>query len=307
MSHRGTSISWRNRALAAACYLGGLPFLWRSIARRGDDFPRRHAGQAAITFLMLFAVFGAFSVSIAVLSYALIFHRDVYEGVHLERHLLTLVRRMTLCWMVFWAFGLALALLGSSREVLLVTRLAGNARLTALGVVLLAAVYLLAACAAPFAIHASSLTRSDAAPGDAYFIYEDLGKVPRWVFTLGFYRISLAAKERWGPGRVVALRLSEEAILRSRAEGRFVFLATHGKADGLLCDGKFVTPEDVSAMPAGEDLAFVYLTGCDSGTQEQAWTGAFAPAKVVTYPRLTAIVEHAWWMWFEGPKIVRAL
>ena len=109
------------------------------------------------------------------------------------------------------------------------------------------------------------------------------------------------------PGEMAAPRFAAGTRRRGRAEGGLVVVATHGKADGLLCDGKFVTPEDVSAMPAGEDLAFVYLTGCDSGTQEQAWTGAFAPAKVVTYPRLTAIVEHAWWMWFEGPKIVRAL
>lgn len=293
--------------IASFAYMGGLPFLWFTEVRRATPYLRQHYGQAAITFLLLFAVFAAFAVSISVLSYALIFHRSFYEGVHLERHLLTLVRRLSLCWVVFWAFGLALALLGSTREVLLVTALACRRRLVGAGVLILAAVYVAAACVAPFAIHAASLTHDDARPGELYFIYEDLGKVPRWVFTLGLYRMSLAAREHWGADSVVALRLSEDAIRRARAEGRLVVLATHGKADGLLCNGKFVTPTQVARMPAGQKLAYVYLTSCDSGAQKEAWETAFAPAEVVTYDRLTAIVEHAWWLWFDGPEVIRGL
>ena len=31
------------------------------------------------------------------------------------------------------------------------------------------------------------------------------------------------------------------------------------------------------------------------------------PAEVKTYNRLTAVVEHLWWIWREGPRRIRAL
>ena len=60
-------------------------------------------------------------------------------------------------------------------------------------------------------------------------------------------------------------------------------------------------------MPQSDRLEFVYLTGCDSGAQETAWKNAFAPARVVTYNRLTSVFEHIWWLWVRAPRVVRGL
>jgi len=248
-----------------------------------------------------------FVASVAVVSMLMVHFRAFYDQYHPEPHLMSALRKLFLCWLVFWVYGTALAVYGSDRELPVAGWLARKPRCLLSAMLCFVVLYAAILGTVPLAMHAASLARADIAPGKAYMLYEDIDRFPRWVFTLGFYPIARTATQRWGPGSVVAHKLSRDAIRRALQEGHFVFIGSHGRATGLLLEDGYVTPEEVKAMGARASLQFVYLTSCDSGAQRDAWEQAFAPAKVVTYDRLTAVLEHAWWLFFKGPEVIRSL
>ncbi len=307
MSSESEHPIWRTRLAALSFYLGAAPFFWAARTRRKNAYLRHHFEQALAIFLLLFLLTALFAALVLLLSYTMIHQRALYDQTHPEPHLLTFVRRLYLCWLVFWAYGIGLALFGSTRHMPIVAFIASRRGLRGTAMAVFVVLYGAAALTVPVAAHASLLIRTDERPGEVLLLYEDIGKFPRFLFALGFYNISRTANARWGDGSVVALRLTEEAIQRAVKEGRFVFIGSHGRAQGLLLKTGYVSPEDVKAMGAKSQLQYVYLTSCDSGAQKEAWEDAFAPAEVITYDRYTAVVEHAWWLWFRAPATIRAL
>ena len=302
-----TQPEWKHRVLALGFYFGLAPFFWRSRLRRDNTFLHHHAEQAVALFFVLLLILLLFAFVIAVLSYTMIYHRGLYDRIHPEGRALSVTRKLFLCWLVFWAYGGGLAVAGSPRHLPLIAFLARRKRLLSTTVLAWAILYGAMAAAIPVTVHAASLARCDDAPAEVYMLYENVGRFPRWLFTLGFYRVSAAARERWGPDSAVVVKLSEDAIRSALRQGRFVFIGSHGMAQGLLLERGFLKPEDIQAMGVNPELEFVYLTSCDSGTQKERWEKAFAPARVITYDRLTAVVEHAWWLWARGPDVVRQL
>jgi hypothetical protein len=169
------------------------------------------------------------------------------------------------------------------------------------------ATYLLILALVPITLHASSLVPKSRESGAVYMVYEDNRIFPRWLFALAFYRMARAAEATYGPESAVLLKISRENVAKALVGGRLVFVGSHGTTRGLMLHDDWLLPEDLAAVPKNEGLKFVYLTGCDSGDQRDAWVDALAPADVVTYDRLSASLEHAWWLWFRGPEKVRTL
>jgi hypothetical protein len=303
-SHRTPA---QERGLAVLFYLGLAPAFWLSKSRNRTPFLTHHFGQAMAIWFMFFVLLMVFVASVVVVSMLMVHFRGFYDQYNPEKPLMSIVRKLFLCWLVFWVYGVALAAWGSERELPVAGWLARKPRCLLSALLAFVVLYAAILGTVPLAMHAASLARADTAPGKAYMLYEDIDRFPRWMFTLGFYPIARAATQRWGPGSVVALKLSRDAIRRALQEGHFVFIGSHGRATGLLIEDGYVTPEEVKAMGAGASLQFVYLTGCDSGAQREAWEQAFAPAKVVTYDRLTAVIEHGWWLLFKGPDVIRSL
>ena len=98
-----------------------------------------------------------------------------------------------------------------------------------------------------------------------------------------------------------------EVAASVKAASRFIYLGTHGTGRGLMLKEGWFTPKDLEAVAINPDLRFVYMSGCDSGQQRDGWVAAFAPAEVITYDRLSAVLEHAWWLWFRGPDKLREI
>lgn len=307
MNPAGEKPLWRMRLLALGAYLGLLPILAFCPARRRSAFVERHYRQAAVLYLALFLLAVILICGVLILSYLMIYHRPFYDRSHPEPHLLRFCRRLLIVWAVFWGYGIAQVLRGSPHDMPLAARLAKRARLVRAAVFLLAMTLLFSTILAAFAFHASRLAGVGPVPGKACILYEDIDTFPRWLFAMGFYPLSRAAEDRWGPGSMVMLRLSKESIQRAVQEAQFLFIGSHGQAQGLLLKSGYIKPAAVREMGPGAALQFVYLTSCDSGAQKEAWEEAFAPATVVTYDRLTAVLEHLWWIWFEGPRIIRNL
>ncbi|MDP2323707.1 MAG: hypothetical protein Q8N51_06715, partial [Gammaproteobacteria bacterium] len=149
------SIAWAQRGQAAAFYAGIFPIFGLRRPGRETPFLEHHFRQAAAIFALLIALTALFSGAIVSLSYALVFHRDLYETLRLEVYLLGVLRKLYLAWAVFWGFGLAMALLGGMRQMPLVHRLGGIAWVRrgtcAALLILIAALILLV----PLAAHAS--------------------------------------------------------------------------------------------------------------------------------------------------------
>ena len=299
--------SWKTRGLALTFYTGAAPLFYFSSSRKRDAFLKHHYSQAAAIFLLLLIIVILLASVVAALTYAMIHQRAFYDDTHPEGRALQIIRWLFLSWAVFWAYAAGLALLGSTTEMPIVAFLTRRRFVTPTSVAVCFLIWLLVLAGLPLSIHALSITRQDEAPGKAYLLYEDLDRFPRWLFALGFYRLSRAANARWGPGSTVMLDLTESAIQRALHEGHFVFIGSHGLARGLLLESGYLEPADIQAMAPGKQLQFVYLTSCDSGAKKEAWEKALAPAQVITYARLTAVVEHIRWMWFQGPEVVRTL
>lgn len=295
------------RLLGLLMYLGGAPLYPGRRAERNGEFIRHHREHALGVFTLLLGVLAVFLLVIAALSYSMIWRREWYESLALEPRLLDVTWKCLLAWVVFWAFAAIHAVVGSTRPIPVVTGLSRRAwlRRATCGASWLALA--LTVTALVIAVTARQSLRSDAAPGAAYMVYEDLGRVPQWVFALGFYRLASASEEVYGPGQAVYLKLTEENLRRALLEGRFLFVGSHGKALGLITEDGWFRPEDVGPGDVNPELGYVYLTGCDSGAQARAWRDALAPAEVVTHDRLTTVLEHVWWLWVEGPRALRTL
>jgi len=51
----------------------------------------------------------------------------------------------------------------------------------------------------------------------------------------------------------------------------------------------------------------VYLTACHGGDAAIEWREALAPATVISFDRNSAVLEHAFWLWFRAPGVVAEL
>lgn len=297
------SPDWRTRVITLSYYVGVA-----AIARPGGGgFRDHHRAQALAVFFLLLALAAAFAASVVAVSHLMTAHRAWYEAWTVEAHILNVFRKLFLCWLVFWAFGAGMALLGAVRDLPVLTAIARRSSLLLAARVGTLAFGAILACAALLGAHALSLVRHDDGPAPAFCLYHDDGTFPRMVFALGFYRVALAARARWGPDSVQLLPLTRASVGRAIGQGTFLFIGSHGIKSGLLLDEGSLRPEDVATMRKSPDLSFVYLAGCDSGAERAGWEQAFAPAEVVTFERLTSVLEHTWWLWFEGPRRIADL
>ncbi len=309
---------WKTRFLALLCYLGAAPFFdLTQIFSRHRDTPKKqpqnysffhhHQNQALALFFILFLILITFLLTILILSYLLIYQRPFYDATHPEPHLFALNRRLLLAWLVFWGYGLLLALLGSSHPMPIVARIAKRPLCRHTSTVLLLLLYTTIALLLPFTLHANHLAQNETPDAAVYMLYEDVDVFPHWIFPLGLYRVSLEAHKKWGEHAVKVAPVSRESIAEALQHGRFIFIGSHGLAPGLLLKEGYIKPQDVALMPKNKALQFVYLTSCDSGARKADWEAAFAPGKVITHNRLTAVVEHIWWLFHTAPRIIPTL
>ena len=312
----GTSAhpSARLRLTAAALYLGLAPLLSSARLRHADPYLRHHHAQALAFGGLLLVELMAVPVCMTLVGYLMVEQRAFIESYPVETVADVGLAAGGLAVLVAGVMGLVQALRGSVRGIPLVRRLTVRPHWLAVvragGVAFWCVIVLVAFVT----VQASSLTRRGGPPARAYLLYDDMGFYPGWLFDLGFYRIVHAATDRWGPGSVVVAPFSQDTLADALRHGDFVFVASHGSTEGdVLVRGTFtgpdgaeynhmaVKPDAALAAHVGPHLRFVYLTACDGGRKAAAWQATLAPAEVRTFDRLSAVVEHVYWLWFTGP------
>lgn len=292
--------AWLLRLRAVAAYAGLAPFVPPS----ANAYVEGHRRHALVLMLCFVGVVLLYALGFALVTVAIMLSRSLYSDYHIESHVLNALRKVFLVWGVFWLFAMGTALLGREAYLPLVWRLAQRAALLRRTAWLWRGLYTLALLLALFIAYAGTKVREDATPGKVYLLYEDAKVMPRWLFTLGNFPLARAAEDRFGPGQAVMLRLTREHLLRALREGTFIFLGSHGMTQGILMPDGFFELHDVPDNGVNATLQYVYMSGCDQGS---GWREAFAPAEVITYDRLTTVAEHIWWMWFDGPGVIRGL
>lgn len=307
MTHGISRPPWRLRALALAAFVALAPVVWILPARRRSPFLHRQTAQALVLNLALAAVMLIILLLVFMVSYMLVFQRGVYENRPVERIVIDIQGTLLVLWAVAWCIGALKALRGSDRGIPYFTRLRDSRGAVRFGLAASLALYAIAGTVSVLAINASARAENVLHEAKAYMLYDDIGWVPQWVFELGFYRIARVVDRAWGQGSTVVVPFTHEALEVALGHGVFVFLSSHGTEDGLYTRERWFKPEDVAALDKGEALEYVYITGCDSGTQARAWEHVLAPAEVITFNRLSAVIEHIYWLWFRGPDVVRGL
>jgi hypothetical protein len=317
------------RLIAASCYLGLAPLAGWLRRCRADGFVRHHSTQALALFLVGVATaFLGLAVSVG-WAWVIIHHREVYEAVHggLDG---VLAGGVLLVLAAAWAFGLGTAVAGSTRPLPLVTRLAARRGCLRTAAAAHLAAYAGIALVIGLVAHAAALCREEG-PADVYVLYDDMGVAPRWLFRLGAYRIARAARQRWGPGSTAVAPLDASHLADALRRGRVLILLCHGREGMILKEDLSVLPPPCrepgqspappfvyvqegeprpdrwQTVPVGGNLRLAYITACDGGLYADRWRQALAPAEVVTFDRLSAMLEHAGWLWLAGPAYIRQL
>ena len=94
-------------------------------------------------------------------------------------------------------------------------------------------------------------------------------------------------------------------MVRARAASLFLW----GWTVRTVCPANPVRwePNEQLAELVGPRLRLIYLTACDGGQKATQWEEVFAPAHVISFDRLSAVLEHVYWLWRAGPSEIRAL
>jgi len=302
-----TRSAFWERIAALLLYFGFVPVLLFGRRKTPAEYREVHRKQALILFTFLGAIFLLLLLLVTLLSYGMVYHRNLVERWPTEVWLLSLIRKLLIVWVVFWGYAVFRAIQGISVPVPYMTFFTRRRLLQYTGLAVLCFAWLVFLIAAPIVIVADALVTSDVEHGSVFMVYEDQDRFPRPLFSLAMLPIARASIKRYGPNSAVLLRISPEAIQAAVKRGIVVVIASHGTSKGLLLEKGYFTPADIPPLGEEARLKYVYLAGCDSGVQKEAWEKALRPATVKTYDRLTPVIEHLWWFWNEGPRIVREL
>ncbi|HQL96443.1 MAG TPA: hypothetical protein PL005_17355, partial [Candidatus Hydrogenedentes bacterium] len=234
------------------------------------------------------------------LSWMMAAYPELYNRHSWEGTTLSVFRKLLIVWGVLWAYGVLSALRGGASAIPWTERLSSLRAVSAVGLAGAWGLWALLLCMAACAAAVEVLAPRSVQRAPATVLYENLrGQVPR--------RQQGAARMKWGPGGVAFQPLTLDSLKQGAAESEFLFVGSHGTEDGLLLSTGPVTPEALQDVDRSGRLRFVYLAGCDSAALRDGWEKALAPANVVTQDHLASTLQHVWWLWRQGPRVIRGL
>ena len=297
-----------DQLLKVSNYFGFAPLVWFLYgAKKEKKEIVQHSKQAlALSFLFLccLIVFLLFFILHQIVLFA---SRDFFKLLPLEISFYILGFFLFL-WLILWLWGIISTTSNRWSELPLTSRITRKN-----GLLLFAALWTIffqVSVTATIAIvfHSTQITQSTRSQVEAYMLYDDMGYIPEWVFSYGFYRVALVSLEKWGTGSVKIVPLNAENLKQAFQAGSFVYVASHGAEGRIYLDNSTsLGPEDIKQEHIGAELQYVYLSGCDTGYLDADWKRVFGSAEVKTFDRLSSTSEHIIWLLIDGPRIISAL
>lgn len=301
----------RQRLLSFLMFVLPAPFGALLASRAGDRVTHHYCQAMGVTALGLLLFFGAI-IDFSLLSWVITWESGIAQRWHLETIMNWIVMILGGLWALLYLAGVICALADATLRLPLASDIGNNKKWRRITVAVETGLLVVAALIIWIAVDSLKQARDfDERPAQVYVLYDDMGFVPRGVLTLGSYRLAQAANARWGEGSTVVARLNTARLKHALANGKLVYLATHGGSEygGILYGERELYPknmEDANLHP-GPNLQYVYLSACYGGALEQEWQQAFSPAEVITFNRVSAVLEHAWWFWTKAPDVVAGL
>ncbi len=291
--------------LLVICYLGFAPVVGVIKGKDEDDFFYLHIRQSIILWTWLVLISLCISGFILVLTFLVLHFPDFYQNWDIELWFISISRKIFLCWSVFLLFGLGSALYGSTRLLPFITFWMNKKWLFLFSKIInmFLIISLIFICSVNIYVYYLLHPRENAPK--VYVLYDNLDYLPQWIFNIAFFPIINTGCSIYGKGGVALRVIDKESFAESLKSAEIIFVASHGMEEGMLSRRGVIKPEDIQKMEVNKNLKFVYLSACKTGAQKEVWEKAFRYAKVLTYKRMTATFEHAWWFWKYGPKVIR--
>jgi hypothetical protein len=175
-------------------------------------------------------------------------------------------------------------------------------------------------------VKANQIVNQSSEPAQVYILYNDNAstlfgnfKYPDAIFKIGMYPIAKEASLRWGNNSVQVIPLTLVNLSIAMNNGKFIYLASHGLDGNIYLEDNptmSILPKDFDQLEPVElrelvtrhdDLQFVYSAACYAGLANPSWEDFFAPAEVITFDRVSWVEEHVYWLWTQGPEVIREL
>lgn len=297
-----------NRLLNVSLYLGGAPIYWLfgKVTHKNLSVKTHYIQVLGINILVCCS-FIIFLISFCAHTIIIRFFRSLALNIPLEISFYILGVLLIICLAVSLE-GIVASLLGYNPKSKVISSFINNNFRRRLSIAIALIHQLIIITVIILAFHSSYIVGDEEEEADVYMLYDDMGYIPRWVFTLGFYPESVVARKSLGDDSVVVVPFTKNTLNEALSNGKLVYIASHG-AEGfmVLQDGELLWPSDIHTNLVGDDLQYVYLSGCDTGALHNEWQDAFGPVDIKTFDRLSTVVEHIKWLLIDGPKIINSL
>lgn len=292
-----------HRILCAFLYMGVAPLAFLLRFHHKSDFTKHHTMHALSSSFIMHVAFLIFFILGIILSLLGIHSEDIYFKIRIP----------TVYWSIFIVTFSALLLLttisliyairGKSTEVPILRRLSRKAWLPAsmLSIFFASSAFLLLITS--LSCYSLSITPQSNNDAKVYMLYDDADFYPRWVFTLGFLPITIKASNNLGPNSMCVCKLTNDTLKQAFSKGKFIFVATHGGSPGLVyANRQLYKAQDAYIASDGNHPRFIYLTACGIAKDDDSWKRAFPKTEITSFNRWSAVLEHIWWLCFEGPE-----
>jgi len=306
------------------CYLGFSPQLWLFKEKRRTDKNLQHHILNGLTLFFLILFSFIFFTAFQIIAY-IIGINSVIPNVLLIELLYLLSLIPFIAWGILFLICISHLINRSNAPVPIISKLSEHKSIKFYSIVWGWVFQFAILLAVIISFRANHLAQPHTSPASVYLLYENTiyipvpnvgfwkTSAPEWVFNLGFYPIAEIATFRWGRESVSVKPLTRENLKEAFQNGRLVFIASHGGSTegtiSLLNDtNEYYSPSDIQKDGGtGTNLQFVYLAGCNTGNMGIEWENSLRPAKVQLFNRISWEVEHAFWLWFQGPIITARL
>lgn len=297
-----------NRLLNVSLYFGGVPIYWLygKIVHK-DLSDNTHYIQVLGINILVCCSFVIFLICFSIHSLIIRFFRSFALKIPLEISFYIFGVLLLIC-LAIGIEGIIAALFGYSPKLKVFSSYTTNRFRRRLSITITAIHQLIIIVVIIMAMHSNFIVGDEKQEANIYMLYDDMGYIPRWVFTLGFYPEALAAKKSLGINRVVVAPLTRDLLDEALSKGKLIFIASHG-AEGfiMLQEGVVFWPNNIDTNRISIDLQYVYLAGCDTGLLHNEWQEVLGPVEIKTFDRLSTVIEHVKWLLIDGPKIIHSL
>jgi len=297
-----------HRMLCAFMYMGVAPIAYLFRYHHKSDFTRHHIRHALSSSFIIHVTF-LFFIILRILAILLRIHReDIYHAIRIEIvEIIFFILTFSVLF-ILTVLSMFHAVKGKSARVPILSRASQKAWMPASMLLLSFVFFAFLLLIILLSCYSLSITPQSSNDAKVYMLYEDADFFPRWIFTLGFLPVTRKASTVLGPNSMCVCKWTNDTLKQAFSKGKFIFLATHGAGPGMIYANRQVyKATDAFKVSDGNQPHFIYITACSLGKGDDSWNRIFSGTEIISFNRWSAVLEHMWWLYSEGPDKLESL